>query len=139
MLALFLLGIWNAFAYEGAGVHLVHDNKILMVQGARSGKWGFPKGHREEFDAGWFETANREIKEETAYEHGVNYEICEEVPKHWGSRLYWSARLLQHRDIIINRTEHKDVKWIPLENIEIMRVTRDVEEWYLDGMPVQCS
>jgi 8-oxo-dGTP pyrophosphatase MutT (NUDIX family) len=139
MLALLLLSLWNIDAYEGAGVHLVDNNQVLMVQGARSGKWGFPKGHREEFDIDWLQTANREIKEETGYVKGINYEICDDIPRHWGTRIYWSARVLQHRDIIINRTEHRDVKWIPIEEVGSMKVTRDVEEWYLDGMPVQCS
>jgi hypothetical protein len=39
---------------------------------------------------------------------------------------------------IINKTEHRDVEWVLLEDIENRRLTQDVEEWFLDGMPIEC-
>jgi len=140
MLGLLLLGIWNSFAYEGAGIQLFKNHHVLMVQGARSGRWGFPKGHREPFDLGWRATAVREIFEETGFQEGINYEICnEDLIRHWGSRLYWSGRLIQDREPLVNKTEHKAVKWVLLEDLDTRRVTRDVEEWILDGMPIECQ
>ena len=43
------------------------ENKILLVQGRRSGKWSFPKGHLESSETS-IECARRELLEEA----GVN-------------------------------------------------------------------
>lgn len=138
LLGLFLLSIINGFAYEGAGIQVYKDKQVLMVQGARSGRWGFPKGHREPFDSGWKATAVREVFEETGFQEGVHYEVCEGILRHWGSRLYWSGTLLEDRVPVINKTEHRAVEWVLLEDIENRRLTQDVEEWFLEGMPIEC-
>ncbi len=41
------------------------DFRVLLVQDAKSKKWGFPKGHREETDMSDIATAQREVEEET--------------------------------------------------------------------------
>lgn len=41
-----------------------HEGRILLVQGRKSGKWSFPKGHPLE-DESPFECAQRELIEET--------------------------------------------------------------------------
>ncbi len=52
--------------YTGAGFILfTPDFRVLLVQDAKSKKWGFPKGHREDTDASDIETAQREVLEET--------------------------------------------------------------------------
>ena len=52
--------------YTGAGfILMTPDFRVLLVQDAKSKKWGFPKGHREETDASDIETAQREVQEET--------------------------------------------------------------------------
>ncbi len=48
---------------------LTPDNEILVVQGAKSGKWSFPKGHGR-LNERPLEAAIREVKEET----GINLE-----------------------------------------------------------------
>lgn len=139
MLGLLLLSIWNSLAYEGAGIQIFKDNHVLMVQGARSGRWGFPKGHREPFDSGWRATASREVFEETGFVEGLNYYVCEGIVRHWGSRLYWSGYVMQDRQPIVNKTEHMAVEWVPLKDIENRRLTQDVKEWVLDGMSITCD
>lgn len=49
---------------RGAGVIPVYENEVLLVKGV-SGKWGFPKGYRENHERLWKETAQRELTEET--------------------------------------------------------------------------
>ncbi len=52
--------------YTGAGFILfTPDFRVLLVQDARTKKWGFPKGHREESDESDIQTAQREMMEET--------------------------------------------------------------------------
>lgn len=53
--------------YAGAGLILLSSDltHILLLRDARSGKWGFPKGHREPEDGSDLLTAVREVYEET--------------------------------------------------------------------------
>ena len=53
--------------YAGAGLIVLSPDcsSILLVHDARSGKWGFPKGHRESDDTSDLDTAIRECREET--------------------------------------------------------------------------
>lgn len=52
--------------YSGAGIILfTPDFRVLLVQDAKTKKWGFPKGHREEGDESDVATAQREVLEET--------------------------------------------------------------------------
>ena len=53
--------------YAGAGLILLSSDltSTLLVRDARSGKWGFPKGHREESDNSDLACAVRECFEET--------------------------------------------------------------------------
>lgn len=70
-------------SYVGAGLIVLSADgkKTLLVHDARSGKWGFPKGHRETFDKSDIETATRECYEETGltpedyYIHNDVYKI----------------------------------------------------------------
>jgi 8-oxo-dGTP pyrophosphatase MutT (NUDIX family) len=45
----------------------VAQDTVLLVQGRKSKKWGFPKGHQHE-DETIFQTAQREMMEETGIE-----------------------------------------------------------------------
>ncbi len=52
--------------YTGAGFILfTPDFRVLLVQDAKTKKWGFPKGHRDESDESDIITAQREVQEET--------------------------------------------------------------------------
>jgi 8-oxo-dGTP pyrophosphatase MutT (NUDIX family) len=53
--------------YAGAGLILLSSDltHVLLIRDTRSGKWGFPKGHREPEDSSDLATAVREVHEET--------------------------------------------------------------------------
>ena len=129
MLAAFLLGLFAADAYQGAGVQLFRGHEVLLVQGFRSGKWGFPKGHREPTDLDWKSVALREVKEETGYVYGVDYTLCDDQVARWGSRLYWRGAMLTEKEPTHNVTEHRGVQWFPKGEMERLRLTKDAEEW----------
>jgi 8-oxo-dGTP pyrophosphatase MutT (NUDIX family) len=63
---------------DGAGfvIHSSDCYRVLLVQDSidRSGKWGFPKGHRELYDINPSECAKRETLEETGLIHGTHYQ-----------------------------------------------------------------
>jgi ADP-ribose pyrophosphatase YjhB (NUDIX family) len=52
--------------YSGAGLVLLSSDlsSTILVRDARTGKWGFPKGHREAYDKNDLDTATRECYEE---------------------------------------------------------------------------
>jgi 8-oxo-dGTP pyrophosphatase MutT (NUDIX family) len=63
--------------YAGAGFILLSSDltHLLLVHDTRSGKWGFPKGHRESYDASDLATAIRECREETGLLHPIDYTV----------------------------------------------------------------
>lgn len=48
-----------------AGCILIKENKVLLVLNKKSKMWGFPKGHSDPEDKFLYNTAIRELKEET--------------------------------------------------------------------------
>jgi len=129
MLAAFLFALFAAGEYEGAGIQLFKGNQVLLVQGIRSGKWGFPKGNRELIDLDWKGAALREVAEETSYIYDVDYTLCDKMSTQWGSRIYWKGSMITDRAPIYNVTEHSDIGWFSKEEIAGLRLTKDAEEW----------
>ena len=132
MLGLLLVNLFGFIHgdYLGAGMQLFRDETILLVQGLRSGKWGFPKGHRELRDLSWRDTAVREVYEETGYTEFTDYILCTEIPRVFGNRPYWSGIVTSTKEPRVNRSEHRAVEWFPLDSLDTLRLTRAVNEWY---------
>lgn len=107
--------------FAGAGfVLLSPDLSTLVVHDARSGKWGPPKGHREEYDADDLATATRECREETGLTPD-DYTVLPDVFKiSKGSQSYLFRYALLKDDTYKARIvpgpsdEIADVRWIPL-------------------------
>jgi len=125
--------------FRGAGVVLLNENRVLLVQNLLSGNWGFPKGHRELSDLTWRHTAVREVEEETGYLEHVDYEICSDTPQLWGRRPYWTANAIQTPSIRVNTSEHRQGRWIPLESLRHFTLNRDLSDWHNQGCPILCS
>ena len=98
--------------FVGAGVILRNSaGQILLVCDARSGRWGFPKGHPERCDErDPLKTAVRECWEETGLKCGEDYVLDVSKPKRIGKRLYFMG--------VCNATHFKsipgeisDVRW----------------------------
>lgn len=112
-------------SYMGSGfVLLSHDlTSILLVHDARSGKWGFPKGHRETVDDNNdCQTAIRETFEETGYTKDM-YTIIPDVFKiNKGSQSYLFRYAIVNDDALrptskFNLSEIKETRWIPIKNL----------------------
>jgi 8-oxo-dGTP pyrophosphatase MutT (NUDIX family) len=103
-------------AYEGAGlILLTPDLKILIVQDAKTGKWGFPKGHREPHDSGDLETACRELLEETGIrpESFKLYEPSFRITRGSSSYLFRYGVIPCEEGAVQNFREIAQVAWIP--------------------------
>jgi len=107
--------------YIGAGIIIHNTNKqVLLVCDARSGRWGFPKGHPEHIDKNLaINTAVRECFEETGMRVVNDYIIESTTPKRIGKRLYFTGILLNEafRNHNLDRNEIQDVRWWNLEEL----------------------
>jgi 8-oxo-dGTP pyrophosphatase MutT (NUDIX family) len=112
-------------SYMGSGfVLLSHDlTSILLVHDARSGKWGFPKGHRETIDGGNdCQTAIRETYEETGYTADM-YTIIPDVFKiNKGSQSYLFRYAILNDDNLrpiskYNAAEIRETRWILIKSL----------------------
>lgn len=132
----------SSLPLEGAGVQLFSPDRqsTLFVQGGKSGRWGWTKGHREPSDTSWLETAVREVKEESGFILGQDYYICKSTPDQYGKRLYWQGITYESLpQPFHNSAEHQNIAWVSLDSLSTFHVTRDVEEWMMDSRRVECD
>jgi 8-oxo-dGTP pyrophosphatase MutT (NUDIX family) len=61
------------FSIRGGIILTNSKNEYLVVKDSRSKMFGFPKGGKEEVDTTLFDTAVREMKEETSFEIEKDY------------------------------------------------------------------
>ena len=111
--------------YAGAGLILLSSDltQTLLVHDARSGKWGFPKGHRESYDASDLACAIRECQEETGItaDDYVVHEPSFKISRGGASYLFRYATLKQSVNTIKLRAgpayEIAGVEWIPIKKL----------------------
>jgi len=111
--------------YAGAGFVLLSSDLdyVLLVHDARSGKWGFPKGHRESYDPDDLATAVRELFEETGLVPSQYTILSSTFKIHKGSQsyLFRYARLtndIHKANLQANSPEEiSELKWIPLADL----------------------
>lgn len=145
MLWFSLLGLMSFTSQEfvGAGVQLFRFTsgkpEVLFVQNRLTKKWSFPKGHREPFDNSYYDTAIREVFEETGYRLHEDYEICDNGWNVWGERPYWTGFMLTNRTPTLLETEHGAVTWFDVDKKTLgLSFIKDVKEWKKEGMPIVC-
>lgn len=112
-------------SYAGAGFVLLSSDlySILLVHDSRSNKWGFPKGHREAYDADDLATAKRELLEETGItedQYFVHNETFK-IKKGSGSYIFRYAILNQETQYVKlvpgPSYEIRDVAWVPIRDL----------------------
>jgi 8-oxo-dGTP pyrophosphatase MutT (NUDIX family) len=109
--------------YAGAGLILLSSDltSTLLVRDARTGKWGFPKGHREETDASDYACAVRECFEETGLT-AEDYAVHDEVFKiSKGGQAYLFRYAVMKSDGRRLRAgpayEIGGLEWVPLQTL----------------------
>lgn len=82
--------------YNGAGIIIFNENKVLLVQDANTKKWSFPKGHAEKCDCDMpLLTAIRETMEEVGLNPITDYVFNSFVPIQMRySSMYYIATML---------------------------------------------
>lgn len=127
--------------YTGAGfILLTPDFRVLLVQDAKSKKWGFSKGHREETDASDIETAQREVQEETGI-HPTSYTVYEHpfrVIRGSASYIFRYAIMnsTEYLGSIQNREEIAGLQWVSMVqfylNPECVEGNKYLRTWIAD-------
>jgi 8-oxo-dGTP pyrophosphatase MutT (NUDIX family) len=109
--------------YVGAGLVLLSSDlsSLILVRDARTGKWGFPKGHRESYDKNDLDTATRECREEIGLIPD-DYTIHSESFKiNKGSHAYIFRYAVIHDDrrkIHVTAThEISTAQWVPIKQL----------------------
>jgi 8-oxo-dGTP pyrophosphatase MutT (NUDIX family) len=128
---------------RGGGLIITNSkDEILLLQSAKSGKWGFPKGTYEPDDMAYYFTAIREMEEETTLQAQKDYTILPGGCR-YGTMMYYYGTLNEEAEIAgikINtriQNEHQDVGWFcrtALPN----SVNSDMMDWISIGMPSSC-
>ena len=101
-------------------------NTILLVLGKRSGKWSFPKGHKQRS-----ETYLKCVERETLEETGIN--LCGRTPvAHHKLSVgeYYFYEIEEELPTKINDTsEIDDVRWVSFDNLTEMNCNVDVNNF----------
>lgn len=109
------------------------DIRYLLLKGADTGIWSFPKGHTEPEDVTPLDTAVREVYEETALRVDVDYRLTRQSIR-YGRNLYWEAEVAHYftPKITLRDREHSTYLWLTLDEInkvEASKVNRDIRDW----------
>ena len=111
--------------YTGAGFVLLSSDlcSVLLIKDTRSGKWGFTKGHREEYDLSDRATAVREMFEETGLSED-QYFVFEEsfkLKKGSGSYIFRYAILKENENNVKLQPgpsyEVAALAWVPIREL----------------------
>ena len=128
--------------YAGAGLVLLSSDlsSLILVRDARTGKWGFPKGHREYYDKNELDTAIRECREEIGLD-SEDYTIRSESFKiNKGSQAYlfrYATLNDDHRNIHVTATyEISTAQWVPIKQLlhanEVLDGNKYLRTWIED-------
>lgn len=111
--------------YTGAGLILLSSdlNSVLLVRDARTGKWGFTKGHRESYDSSDLETAQREVWEEAGIS-SRQYKVVDEsfkIKKSQSSYIFRYAVMLENERWLRLKPgpirEVGGLAWVPIREL----------------------
>jgi 8-oxo-dGTP pyrophosphatase MutT (NUDIX family) len=109
---------------KGAGfIFATQGGYILLVKCARSGKWGFCKGHEEPSDTSLLDTARREAKEELGLA-AEDYELASEpfTMRAWSYHVEFRYALLKKpvEELTLQREEIAEVRLVTLQEMRKM-------------------
>ena len=130
-------GLNSEDGYVGAGIILVRfppnaEPEYLLLCGADTGIWSFPKGHCEDQDQNKpFCTAVRETYEETGFIYTQNYTILGDMMR-FGKRFYWIGVMTpasENMPVRMVRREHQQSGWFTFSEISQIRGNHDVRVW----------
>lgn len=127
----------SSSANRGAGIVMKWrrggDTRYLLLKGADTGIWSFPKGHTEPEDVTPLDTAVREVSEETGLRVDLDYRLTRQSTR-YGRNLYWEAETTHYftPKITLRSREHSTYLWLTFDeiiNVKASKVNRDIREW----------
>jgi len=106
------------------------DGRILIVQGRETGKWSFPKGHKNDVKEAPLECALRETWEESGLILGNEYlEMLQlAAGRYFVYRLEDEPTLLSH-----DNNEIMDMRWVELDSLGGMNNNCDIRSYIVRG------
>lgn len=103
------------------GIILEQNNKILLVYGYKSKKWGFPKGHME-YGETEEQTAQRELYEET----GIYLDYTHLTKKiRFKNNIYFIVKLENSKKVHININDSIEIelcRWFTIDEISNLKM-----------------
>ena len=124
----------NRPAGSGFILFSVDHSKLLLVQDANTKKWGFPKGHMEDYDASDYQTAVRECQEETGLKES-DYEVFPGT-FHLGVYTFRYATMIRTKKLTKGpNSEIHDLQWVPVQTIlseNDLDTNRPLRLWKMD-------
>ena len=113
-----------------AGVILISEDKILLVLGKGSGKWGFPKGSIENTDTSFVQTALRELHEET----GIDLNTSSLLPCRWQNHynVYYLMSIPESsiKNFNLNPLDTNEIQtaaWITISEANTLSINSDLK------------
>jgi 8-oxo-dGTP pyrophosphatase MutT (NUDIX family) len=109
---------------------LSSKGRILIVQGRETGKWSFPKGHKNKNAEAALDCALRETWEETGLSLGKNYlEILQLAAGKYFVYKVDDELILETHD----SKEIMDMRWTELNNLENFNNNCDIRSYIMRG------
>lgn len=107
-------------------VCISNANRILLVKGRKTGKWSFPKGHKQRFE-GFLDCAKRETLEETGIDLGAKkYIACHKLSV---GEYYFFDLEEEEEPVVGDQTEVEDAGWYSIEEIGALNCNIDVNHF----------
>ncbi len=104
-------------------------NRILLVRGALTGKWSFPKGHLKSGELGQ-ECALRELREETGIQ--LQTQSYFRVIELFKQNEYFCYRIPEVEPSPEDTCEICDAGWFSLEEMGQMDINADIKRFLRD-------
>jgi 8-oxo-dGTP pyrophosphatase MutT (NUDIX family) len=104
----------------GGGLVILHptDRAVLLVRDSRNHKWGFPKGRWEVTDHDLLETAMRETREETGFEHEKHYVLGKKARACANTQLVLAHALTPDLPLTCCEEQHvAEIAWMPVDSV----------------------
>ena len=109
------------------------DNKLLVVQGRKTGKWSFPKGHKNEEETA-YDCSLRETYEETGLLLKGNY--LEELQLAAGK--YFVYKLEDKPDLIsYDDSEIMNLCWVDLNDLRFYHYNCDIRSYIMNAHDIR--
>lgn len=105
---------------KSCGAVIINENKILMIK-QKSGFYGFPKGHMEDFESE-VETTIREVKEETnldiEIESSLRFPISYLQKDNMTKEVVYYIAEAINNEVKLQESELTDFEWVNIDEVE---------------------